>query len=282
MIELSGVTYTYPSAAAPALRGVSLSIPDGQFCAIVGANGAGKSTLAYALAGYVPHFYRGELSGRVVVAGRDTALTPLAELTQLVGLVFQNPFNQISGARYTIWEEVAFGPENLGLPPDEIRARVAAALALTGIAALADRSPLSLSGGQMQRVALAAIVAMRPRLLVLDEPTAQLDPAGARGVLAAIRDLAAGGQTVVLIEHRLEWVAHFADRVIALADGEVIADGPPRAALTDPVLAARGLGQTRYTQAARVAREVQAWPEAQPLPVTLEQAVEGFRVGHPD
>jgi energy-coupling factor transport system ATP-binding protein len=277
MISLQHVTYTYPGASSPALRDVSLAIPAGQFCALVGANGAGKSTLAYTIAGFVPYFYHGKLTGEVTLAGKPTRLTPLSELVLSVGLIFQNPFNQISGTKFTVREEIAFGLENLGMPRPEMQARVATTMALLGIEDLADRSPLALSGGQMQRVAIASVLAMRPKVLVLDEPTSQLDPIGSREVFAAVRALMAeGDMTVVMIEHKLEWVAVFADRVVALAEGAIIADGKAAEVLTDESLMGQGVGQTRYTLAARRARLLKRWPGEQPLPVTLEQAVEGF------
>jgi energy-coupling factor transporter ATP-binding protein EcfA2 len=276
MISLQNVTYTYPATDTPALRDISLEVPAGQFCAVVGPNGAGKSTLAYVVAGYVPHFYRGRLSGEAVVAGRRTAETPLSELAARIGLVFQNPFNQITGARFNVREEIAFGLENLAVARAEMAERVQAVMALAGIADLAERPPLSLSGGQMQRVALASVLVMRPPVLVLDEPTSQLDPVGSREVFAAIRALAATGETTVLmIEHKMEWVAEFTDRVVALVDGRVAADGPPGEVLTDGALAARGLGQTRYTLAAR---RVGGRADRR-LPVTLEEASNWFGGG---
>src|SRR3990172_890632 len=173
MISVQHVTYTYPGATSPALRDISLDIPARQFCALVGANGAGKSTLAYILSGFVPHFYHGKLSGEVTLAGKPTRLTPLSELVLSAGLIFQNPFNQISGTKFTVREEIAFGLENLGMPRGEMLARIEEVMELIGIAPLAERSPLALSGGQMQRVALAAVLVMRPKVLILDEPTAQ-------------------------------------------------------------------------------------------------------------
>ena len=277
MISLQHVTYTYPGTISPALRDVSLAIPAGQFCALIGANGAGKSTLAYTLAGFVPHFYHGKLTGEVTLAGKPTRLTPLNELVLSVGLIFQNPFNQISGTKFTVREEIAFGLENLGMPRPEMQVRVAATMALLGIEDLADRSPLALSGGQMQRVAIASVLAMRPKVLVLDEPTSQLDPIGSREVFSAVRALMAQeSMTVVMIEHKLEWVAVFADRVVALAEGMIVADGTAAEILTDERLLGKGIGQTRYTQAARQARQLGRWPGTRPLPVILEQAVQGF------
>lgn len=278
MFSIHAVTYRYPGSTEPALRNISFEIPRGQFCALVGPNGAGKSTLAYALTGFIPHFYRGHLEGTITVDGKLTAETPLHDLIRSAGLIFQNPFNQISGTKFTVLEEIAFGLENLGVPPDEMRTRVREIMAMLEITDLADRSPVALSGGQMQRVAIASVLAMHPDALILDEPTSQLDPIGSREVFAAVRALAANAKTTILmIEHKLEWVAQFADRVIALSAGEIIADGQPDEILTDPVVIQNGIGQTRYTMAARAARQRGFQPAGRPgLPVTLDQAVGWF------
>lgn len=280
MIDIRGLTYTYPASETPALNGIDLTVPEGQLCAVIGANGAGKSTLCYAIAGFVPHFYNGTLTGQVTVAGRDVVATPLAELAGEIGLVFANPFNQITGARFTVREEVAFGLENLGVPRDDMLARVEAALARVGLAGLGDRSPYALSGGQQQRVALASVIVMQPRVLVLDEPTSQLDPVGTREVFETLAGLAqAGGTTVVLVEHKPEWIAVHADRVVVLSAGRVVLDGPPAEVLAAPELPGYGLAPTRYTQAAHLAAGRGLAPSDRPLPVTLEQAVPFFR--HP-
>src|SRR3990170_6101865 len=181
MITVQDLTYTYPGATGPSLSGLSLTVPAGQVCAVIGANGAGKSTLCHALTGFIPHFFRGTLQGGLRVADLSIPDTPLAELAGTIGLVFQNPFNQITGARFSVLEEVAFGLENLGIPREEILDRCRSALRLTGLGSLGDRSPYALSGGQQQRLAIASMLAMRPRLLVLDETTSQLDPAVAVG-----------------------------------------------------------------------------------------------------
>jgi len=278
MIRFNKVTYAYPGTSNPAIRDLSLEIPDGQFCAVIGPNGAGKSTFAYLIAGFIPHFYHGELEGEVLVSGNATATTPLSDLIHGVGLIQQNPFNQISGTKVTVREEIAFGLENLGVPRPEMVERVAAAMDLVGISDLAERSPLALSGGQMQRVAIASILVIQPPVLVLDEPTAQLDPVGSKEVFAIIRKLATGQEmTVIMIEHKLEWVAAFSDRVLALSGGELLADGSPEEVLTDEALRRKGIGQTRYTQAARDLRERGIWPEEKPLPVRLEDSVAAFK-----
>jgi energy-coupling factor transporter ATP-binding protein EcfA2 len=270
------VSYTYPETTAPALIDINLEIQPGELCAVIGPNGAGKSTLCYAIAGFVPHHFSGALTGEVVVDGRRTIEHPIGELVKHCGLVFHNPLNQISGARYTVREELAFGLENLGVARPQMVARIDDVLALLGIEALAERSPFELSGGQQQRVALASILVMGPRILLLDEPTSQLDPLGTKEVFAAIKALSETGVTVVLVEHKPELVAQFADRVIVLDGGRVRLDGPPRAVLSNPRLPALGVTVARYTDLAQTARERGFWPAAQPLPVTLDEAAAGF------
>ncbi len=275
IVTLQNVTYKYPLTREPALQNINLQVNEGEFIAIVGPNGAGKSTLCYTLAGFVPHFFRGELTGAVEVAGMQLHDSTLSEWVLNVGLAFQNPFNQISGAKFTVFEELAFGLENIGVPREEMRRRVEDAMRLTGISDLADRSPYSLSGGQQQRVALTSILVMQPKVLVLDEPTAQMDPVGTREVFGVIHKMATRGMTVILVEHKVEWVAQFADRVIALKDGQILLDDIPSKVLTSPLLPENGFGISRYTAVARKAQEIGLWKREQ-LPVTLEEAVQGF------
>lgn len=278
MIRLDHVSYSYPRSATPVLSDLSVEIPAGQFCAVIGANGAGKSTLCSALAGFVPHFYRGRLTGTVEVAGIDIAASSLAELAGTVGLVFSNPFNQITGARFSVRDEVAFGLENMGVPRAEMEARIDDILQFAGLAGLADRPPFALSGGQQQRLAIASVLVMRPRVVVLDEPTSQLDPVGSKEVFTVLRDLAATDEaTVFLAEQKLEWVAAFADRVLVLHEGRLVADGLPSEILASADLQRYGLEPTRYTRAARAAQAAGLRSKDAPLPVTLEQAVEFFR-----
>jgi energy-coupling factor transporter ATP-binding protein EcfA2 len=278
MIKLSDFSYRYPSADTWALNEINLEIPEGQFVGIVGANGAGKSTLCYALSGFAPHFYRGKAQGRFELNDQDVLASDLGQLAGEVGLVFQNPFNQISGARYTVREEIAFGLENLGMPPADIRQRVDEILAQSDLTELAERSPFALSGGQQQRVAIAAIMAMQPGVLVLDEPTSQLDPHGTKEVFASLDALTQQrAATVVLASHKLEWLAAFCDRVLVLNQGRVVADGEPARVLADEALPGYGIGGTRYTLAARAAQQGGLVPTNRALPVTLDQAKDFFQ-----
>ncbi len=276
VVNLQNVTYKYPLTDSPVLRDVNLQLSEGEFLAVVGPNGAGKSTLCYTIAGFIPHFFKGELTGIVEVAGMESSKSNLHEWVLNVGLAFQNPFNQISGAKYTVFEEIAFGLENTGVPRDEMKRRVEDGMKLTGISDLADRSPYSLSGGQQQRVALTSILVMQPKVLVLDEPTSQMDPIGTREVFGVIRKMAERGMTVILVEHKVEWIANFADRVVALYEGQIILDGKPADVLTSDLLAEKRFGISRYTSVARKAKELGLWKRDN-LPVTLDEAVEGFR-----
>ena len=178
VIELKDVTYYYPLTNKPAIKGVNLSIEEGKLYGVIGENGSGKTTLCALLRGFAPSFYKGKLEGEVLVDGKPTIEYTSGELSLKIGYVFQNPFTQISGVKDTVFEEIAFGLENFGVPPKEIEKRVLDVMDLIGITSLADKKPFDLSGGQQQRVAFASIIVLDPDILIIDEPTSQLDPQG--------------------------------------------------------------------------------------------------------
>lgn len=272
MITLAGVHYAYPDAEQEVLRGIDLSVDAGQVVGVVGASGAGKTTLAKTISGFIPHSEGGDLTGTVEVDGIAVPRSSLIEVVGHVGMVTQNPFNQISGAKYTVREEIAFGLENLGVPRDEMGRRVAAIVDLLGLAEFADRSPYALSGGQMQLVAIASMMVMRPRVLVMDEPTSQLDPSGSRLVFDVMGSLAQDGTAVIVFEHKLELLREHAAVVHVLADGVIARSGPPREVLADPRTDEWGVGATRFTRAARAAVAQKLLPPGTELPVSLEDA----------
>jgi energy-coupling factor transport system ATP-binding protein len=226
LARVERLTFTYPAGERPALVDVSLEVPPGEVVALLGPSGSGKSTLLRALAGLVPHFHGGRFEGRVEVAGRDTRRFSPAGLADEVASLFQDPEDQIVFGR--VENEIAFGLENLGTPPSEIWPRVHAALADAGIARLAERRTETLSAGELQRVCLAAVLAAGPSLLLLDEPTSQLDPDGAEAIL----DLACGlGSAVVVSEQRPTLPLEHCDRVVFVDEGRIMLDAPREEAL---------------------------------------------------
>lgn len=225
--------YQYPETAAYALRDIDLTIRPGEFVSIIGANGAGKTTLGSAIRGFVPHFYEGTLSGSVTVAGKVSDAT-IGELAADIGYVFQNPFTQMSGVAATVFDELAYGLGNIGISPSETVARVEDTIERAELTALRDRDPMALSGGQQQRVALASVLVMEQPLLVLDEPTSQLDPQATDEVFELIKAAKGEERTIVLVEHKMEQVAAYSDRVILMDKGRIILDGTPAEVFSDP------------------------------------------------
>ncbi|WP_419784502.1 energy-coupling factor ABC transporter ATP-binding protein [Maridesulfovibrio sp.] len=276
LIEIKKFSYTYAASALPALSGLDLRIGAGEFVALIGADNSGRSTLCNALCGAVPRLYHGQTDGSIRVCGKDTAETPLAELAESVSLVMQNPERQLSGIRFTVAEEVGFSLENRGVERCEIIGRVEKAMALTGLSDLAERSPHHLSGGQLQKVVLASALACETPLLVLDEPTTFLDPLAAKQVFEILDGLRSSGTTIVLAEQRMESIALYADRVLALHKGKVVLDGPPAEVLVSPVMKEIGLDWTRFSKVAALAREYGRWAENRKLAATFGEVVEGL------
>ncbi len=231
-IEIRNLTYKYQNAEAPVLQNLNLTIEKGEFALVFGPSGCGKTTLCRCLNGLIPHFYGGELEGEIFVDGLNVRETPPAKLASHVGLIFQNPENQLFS--FNVERDVAFGLENLGVPPEEIRKRVDWSLELVGISDLKDRAPWELSGGQQQKAAIACVLAMQPSILVFDEPTSFLDPLTARGIFDVIARLRRElNLTVIVVEHRLEALAAHASRLILMDRGKIVLNGEPRKILAE-------------------------------------------------
>jgi energy-coupling factor transporter ATPase len=246
IIEISNLSYTYPGASKPSVNDVSLKIEKGEFVLITGPSGCGKTTLCRCFNGLVPHFYQGELKGQVTVAGKDISNSQTFDLAKHVGLVFQNPENQLFAL--SVEKDVAFGLENLGVPREEMRKRVDWALNLCGIYALRERSPHEVSGGQQQRVAIASVLAMQPEIIVLDEPTSFLDPLSAEKIFEVIYELnKKQGITVILVEHRLDLTAKYTDHLIVMDEGKIHLEGNPRDILYSDETKLIGVGIPKAT-----------------------------------
>jgi energy-coupling factor transporter ATP-binding protein EcfA2 len=230
-ISIHDLHFSYPplipnGEPVPVLKGIDLEMERGEFVSIMGPTGVGKTTLCLALNGIVPQSTGGTIRGEVVVAGLNTRQHPVPELASRVGIVFQDPESQFFNM--TVEDEVAFGPESLGLDPSEIRERVDWALTVVGMRSHRHRSPFQLSGGEKQRVAIAAVLTMTPRILVLDEPTSGLDPIGKAEVFHVVRELKQrDGMTTVMVEQESEKIAEFSDRVVVLRDGKIALMGAP-------------------------------------------------------
>lgn len=271
VITVENLRYRYPHTEQLALDGLNFSVEQGEFIGIIGENGAGKSTLSQAIMGLVPQFYKGAYGGKVMVDGIEAGKTPVAQLCGHVGLVFQNPFNQLSGAKETVYEEVAFGMQNLAVPSEEMKKRVEEALKLLDIWQYRDRNPFDLSGGQMQRVAIASVLVMRPDVMILDEPTSQLDPEGSNEVFRAVETLTRSGITILMIEQKIEKLAAYCDRILLLHKGKQIAYDTPGKVFSMPDLNEYGIQAPAFT---RICRAKGVTLADGTYPVTVEEAAD--------
>jgi len=280
IVQVTDLTYYYPDEPEPALDGVNLEIQPGEFVLLVGPSGCGKSTLALALNGIIPTLLGGRIKGQVQVNGLDTRAAGVYALSTQVGLVFQDPDSQL--CNLTVEDEVGFGPANLLLPADEVLRRIESALAAVGGAALRPKSIFELSGGQKQRVAIASVLAMQPKVVIFDEPTANLDPLGAVQVFELLKRLnQAHGLTVIVIEHNVEAVMHHAGRLILMEQGAIRADAPPRAMLRERgVFVTDQLGLRIPPVSELALRLAEQGRPLEPFPLTLPEALAGLQAQH--
>jgi energy-coupling factor transport system ATP-binding protein len=270
IIEFRDFWWKYESSTDWILRGVNLEVEQGEFLAITGPSGSGKTTLCQCLNGIIPHSHPGVVKGEVYVAGIRVRDSTVPQLCDHVGMMFQDPESQFIGM--SVEEEVVFGPENLGLPREEIERRMVWALKVVGMEGMLDRAPYELSGGQKQRVAIASALVMLPQILVLDEPTSELDPIGKSEVFSIVSELRRDRKmTIIMVEHETEEVAKYADRVILLREGTITAGGPTQDFLSDVEgLKDTGVEPPQVTQFAHLL--AQDGLVSGKLPITLEDA----------
>ena len=271
--KIENVNYKYPLEDKQALKNINIEIKKGEFWAVIGKNGSGKTTFCNMLRRFVPDFYKGELTGKIMLEDKELKDYSQKELVQKIGFVFQNPFTQISGVKDTVFEEIAYGLENLGLEKEEIISKVEKILKMLEIEKLRDRNPYDLSGGQKQRVALASIIAMDPDILVIDEPTSQLDPKGTEDIFKIINLMANEGKTIILVEHKLELIAEYAQNILVLDEGEIILSGKAEEVLNNKILLEKEIGMTQYSILS-YELEKSGKIEFEEIPITKEKTVE--------
>ncbi len=275
-IVVDHLKYKYPGTDQLALDDLSFTIEPGEFIGIIGRNESGKSSLCQAIAGLIPNFYKGAYGGKVLIEDTQSGTTIEAkqvlvdELCEMVGIVFQNPFNQVTGSKLTVYEEISFGLENMGIPKDEMITRIDDAMELLNISKYKDRYPFDLSGGQMQRMAIASIIAMKPQVIILDEPTSQLDPQGREEVYQAVQNLSKQGITIILVEHNMEKIAQYSNRVVLMDQGRLIDIDTPTRIFSRDDLDQYGIEAPVYTQIGRQLGYTMNTDGS--LPVTLEEA----------
>ena len=272
-LKLENVNYKYPLEEKNTLKNINIEIKKGEFWAVIGKNGSGKTTLCNILRRFVPDFYKGELTGKITLEGKELKDYSQKEIVQKIGFVFQNPFTQISGVKNTVFEEIAYGLENLGIERETIISEVEKILKLLEIEKLRDKNPYNLSGGQKQRVALASIIAMNPDILVIDEPTSQLDPKGTEDIFKIINLMANEGKTIILVEHKLELIAEYAENILVLDEGEIILSGKASEVLNNKILLEKEIGMTQYSI---LAYELEKAGKAkfEEIPITKEKIIE--------
>ncbi|MEA4820777.1 MAG: ABC transporter ATP-binding protein [Erysipelotrichales bacterium] len=271
IMECKNVSYLYPLTKTNALENISINIERGKFYGVIGENGSGKTTFCAMLRGFVPEFYKGEMTGEVLLNGKKISEYG-GDISKKIGYAFQNPFTQISGVKETVFEEVAYGLENFGIAEEEIERRVVEVMKLTDIIKLAEKNPFDLSGGQMQRVALASVIVLEPDVLIIDEPTSQLDPEGTESVFKIIRALKEKQKTIILVEHKIDLIAEYSDNIIVFKDGKIKKHGKKEEILSDISLLDDGISIPRVAILGDKLKK--AGMNLEKIPVTEEETIE--------
>lgn len=246
VLEVKDLKFKYRDAKKRVLNGLNFQIKKGEFLCVIGQNGSGKSTLCNALVGLIPYYFAGKMKGQIIVDGIDTGESSIAELSSKIGLVFQNPFNQLSYTAGSVAEELAYGLGNKGVPREDMIKKVEYVSKLMRIDHIIHKNPLELSGGQVQRVAFGSTFIMEPSILVLDECTTQLDPLGSEEIFDIVKKLNKNGVTVIMVDHDMERVARCADRILVLDQGEQIAIDTPQNIFGSPDIMSHHIGAPDY------------------------------------
>lgn len=233
-IILKNVNYQYPLEEKEVVCDFTYCFEQGKVYGLIGENESGKTTLCNIIRGFIPELYRGKLEGEILINGRKISSYDSGELASIVGYSFQNPFVQISGVKDNVYEEIAYGMENIGVPREQMIKRVDELVKMFHLEELVDKNPYELSGGQKQRVALASMIALDPEVVIMDEPTSQLDPKSTEDIFEIVNILKKQGKTIILIEHKIDLVAEYCDSILLMHQGELVMHGDAKDVLTDP------------------------------------------------
>lgn len=255
IVDVKNFSYRYNQTKNRALKNLDFQVEDGSFFCIIGANGSGKSTLCNALVGLIPHYFVGKKAGEITIDGLTTESSTIAELSTRIGLVFQNPFNQLSYTAGTVAEELAYGLGNRGVSREEMHQKVEHVAKLMRINEILSKNPLELSGGQVQRVAFGSTFILEPKILVLDECTTQLDPLGSDELISIVKKLNKNGVTVIMVDHDMERVAQNADKVMVLSEGEIVAIDEPKTIFEHPLITDFGIDVPDYVKLSKALAE---------------------------
>lgn len=269
LIELQHINYRYPLTSDLTIKDLSLKVEPGEVLGVIGSNGSGKTTVCNIMRGFIPAFYKGELEGKVIFEDKLLDTSNLGRLAQKIGYAFQNPFTQITGVKYTIYDEIGYGLENLSVPREEANEKVEQVIKLLNLEKIRNQNPYDLSGGQKQMVALASVIVLDPELIILDEPTSQLDPSSTLAVYNIVKNLKKQGKTIIIVDHKVDLLAQVCDEIAVIQDGQLVVKGETHHVFSDEKVVAAG-GQIPEVSAFYLKK----YPKSKQVPVTVDEAYE--------
>lgn len=267
LLELQHISYRYPLTPELTVKDLSLKVEPGEVLGIVGSNGSGKTTICNIMRGFIPGFYKGELEGKVVFEDQPLDTSNLGSLAQKIGYAFQNPFTQITGVKYSVYDEIGYGLENLSVPREEANSKIEQVIELLNLQKIRNQNPYDLSGGQKQMVALASVIVLDPELIILDEPTSQLDPSSTLAVYDIVKNLKEQGKTIIIVDHKVDLLAQICDEIAVIQDGQLALKGETHHVFSDKKVIEAG-GQLPEVSDFYL----QVHPEAKKVPVTIDEA----------
>ena len=269
LIELQHINYRYPLTSDLTIKDLSLKVEPGEVLGVIGSNGSGKTTVCNIMRGFIPAFYKGELEGKVIFEDKPLDTSNLGRLAQKIGYAFQNPFTQITGVKYTVYDEIGYGLENLSVPREEANKKVEQVIELLNLEKIRNQNPYDLSGGQKQMVALASVIVLDPELIILDEPTSQLDPSSTLAVYNIVKNLKKQGKTIIIVDHKVDLLAQVCDEIAVIQDGQLVVKGETHHVFSDEKVVAAG-GQIPEVSAFYLKK----YPKSKQVPVTVDEAYE--------